>query len=117
MIERMMGGPEQRRLQSTLMLADGSQFRGWGLGLQTTIAGELVFTTCMTGYQEALTDPSYRGQILMFTYPLIGNYGISPGRVQSDEVQVRGVLVATLSPSGPGQASLRDYLLGHRRSE
>src|SRR5947209_5266516 len=68
----------------------------------------------MTGYQEALTDPSYRGQILMFTYPLIGNYGISPGRVQSDEVQVRGVLVATLSPSGPGQASLRDYLLGHR---
>ena len=110
----MTEAAEQRRLQATLMLADGTQFRGWGLGNQTTAAGELVFTTCMTGYQEALTDPSYRGQVLMFTYPLIGNYGIAPGRVQSDEIQARGVLVATLSPSGPGQESLRDYLLGHR---
>jgi carbamoyl-phosphate synthase small subunit len=101
-------------MQATLMLADGTQFRGWGLGDHSTAAGELVFTTCMTGYQEALTDPSYRGQILMFTYPLIGNYGIAPGRVQSDEVQARGVLVATLSPSGRGQDSLRDYLLANR---
>src|SRR5437588_9690607 len=84
--------PEMRRLHATLMLADGTQFHGWGLGAQTTTSGELIFTTAMTGYQEALTDPSYRGQILMFTYPLIGNYGISAGRVQSGEIQARAAI-------------------------
>src|ERR1700730_12345597 len=71
-------------LDATLVLADGSSFRGRGIGVPRTISGELIFTTAMTGYQEALTDPSYRGQILMFTYPLIGNYGVAPGRSQSD---------------------------------
>src|SRR3982074_2949994 len=61
--------------RATLLLADGTAFHGRGLGFPTVASGELVFTTSMTGYQEALTDPSYRGQLLMFTYPLIGNYG------------------------------------------
>jgi carbamoyl-phosphate synthase small subunit len=107
-------GTTDRRMQATLMLADGTRFHGWGLGNHTTAAGEMVFTTAMTGYQEALTDPSYRGQMLMFTYPLIGNYGTAPGRVQSDRVQARAAIVATLSPSGPGQPSLSDYLLERR---
>ena len=81
--------PADRRLQATLMLADGTRFVGWGMGRHGHGGGELVFTTAMTGYQEALTDPSYRGQILMFTYPLIGNYGVAPGRAQSGEVQAR----------------------------
>lgn len=101
-------------MQATLMLADGTRFRGWGLGDQTTTSGELIFTTAMTGYQEALTDPSYRGQVLMFTYPLIGNYGIGSGRRQSGQVQARAAIVATLSPSATGQPSLREYLLTNR---
>lgn len=107
-------GIPERRLQATLMLADGTRFLGWGLGNHATISGELIFTTAMTGYQEALTDPSYRGQLLMFTYPLIGNYGMSSGCVQSGDVQPRAVIAATLSPSWPGQAPLREYLLTHR---
>jgi carbamoyl-phosphate synthase small subunit len=105
---------QERRFQATLMLADGTRFVGWGLGNQTTTSGELIFTTAMTGYQEALTDPSYRGQLLMFTYPLIGNYGTAAGRRQSDGVQPRAAIVATLSPSWAGRESLRDYLLAHR---
>lgn len=112
--ERDRSLTEPRRMQATLMLADGTQFRGWGLGDHMTAGGELVFTTAMTGYQEALTDPSYRGQLLMFTYPLIGNYGMDPGRLQSGEVQARAAIVATLSPSWPGMSSLRDYLLANR---
>jgi carbamoyl-phosphate synthase small subunit len=68
----------------------------------------------MTGYEEALTDPSYRGQILMFTYPLIGNYGTGAGCAQSNEVQPRAVIVSTLSESWDGCESLRDYLLANR---
>ncbi|MGH2443428.1 MAG: glutamine-hydrolyzing carbamoyl-phosphate synthase small subunit [Chloroflexota bacterium] len=101
-------------LQATLMLADGTRFVGWGLGDQTTTSGELIFTTAMTGYEEALTDPSYRGQLLMFTYPLIGSYGTAPRRRQSEDVQPRGAILATLSPGSGDQPSLRDYLLGHR---
>jgi carbamoyl-phosphate synthase small subunit len=61
-----------------LLLADGSRFEGCGLGPEGTSNGEAVFYTGMTGYEEALTDPSYAGQLLVFTYPLIGNYGIDP---------------------------------------
>lgn len=108
---------EERRLRTdgraTLLLADGSCFSGRGLGPPGVVTGELVFTTAMTGYQEALTDPSYRGQILMFTYPLIGNYGVLPGRAQSGEVQARAAIVATLSPTWPERPSLGGYLEHH----
>ena len=97
---------------ATLLLADGSCFRGYGLGCQGVTGGELVFTTAMTGYQEALTDPSYGGQVLMFTYPLIGNYGVAPGRAQSDHVQAQAAILATLSDCAG--CSLREYLMLNR---
>jgi carbamoyl-phosphate synthase small subunit len=103
---------EQRpNTAATLLLEDGTSFRGSGLGALTSTSGELVFTTAMTGYQEAFTDPSYRGQILLFTYPLIGNYGVDPGHAQSSEVQARAAIFSTLSSAAEGIDSLRDYLL------
>jgi len=101
----------EQQLAATLMMADGTCFEGRGLGPLGTVNGEMIFTTAMSGYQEALTDPSYRGQLLMFTYPLVGNYGTAPGRAQSHEVQARAAIVNTLSPSWDGQSSLHDYLL------
>jgi carbamoyl-phosphate synthase small subunit len=100
-----------RSVQATLYLADGTSVRGEGLGSPGTVTGEMVFTTAMTGYGEALTDPSYRGQILMFTYPLIGNYGSVPSFAQSREIHARGAILSTLSDSWAGRASLASYLL------
>ena len=59
-----------------LILEDGTQFEGYSFGAETSVSGEVVFNTAMTGYPESLTDPSYSGQILVSTYPLIGNYGV-----------------------------------------
>jgi carbamoyl-phosphate synthase small subunit len=69
-----------------LGLEDGTRLEGRGFGAPGTVSGELVFTTIMSGYEEALTDPSYHGQMLMFTYPLQGNYGISGDNFQSDQM-------------------------------
>ena len=69
-----------------LGLEDGTRVEGCGFGAPGTVSGELVFTTIMSGYEEALTDPSYHGQFLMFTYPLIGNYGVSGEDFQSDHM-------------------------------
>jgi carbamoyl-phosphate synthase small subunit len=69
-----------------LGLEDGTRLEGTGFGAAGVVSGELVFTTIMSGYEEALTDPSYHGQMLMFTYPLQGNYGISGDNVQSDRM-------------------------------
>ena len=95
-----------------LILEDGSQFEGELFGAVRAAAGEVVFNTGMVGYAEAMTDPSYRGQLLTLTYPLIGNYGI-PGNGQVEEehcdfgsdflfqsrrVQVAGLIVSRLSP-------------------
>ncbi|MHC1578494.1 MAG: carbamoyl-phosphate synthase domain-containing protein, partial [Dehalococcoidia bacterium] len=63
--------------KAILVLEDGSVYEGHSFGAETTAYGEVVFSTSMTGYQEMLTDPSYAGQILVPTYPLIGNYGIN----------------------------------------
>jgi carbamoyl-phosphate synthase small subunit len=89
-------------LRGTLLLEDGTRFDGEGFGATGRRVGEVVFTTGMVGYPESLTDPSFRGQILTFTYPLIGNYGV-PARqtrgkdglplLESDGLQVRGVVV------------------------
>ena len=76
-----------------LVLEDGSSFQGTSFGADCEGHGEVVFNTSMTGYQEILTDPSYAGQILMLTYPLIGNYGINPETVESKKIQVRGLVV------------------------
>jgi carbamoyl-phosphate synthase small subunit len=76
-----------------LLLEDGSRFEGDLCGDPRAVTGEVVFNTAMTGYQEAVTDPSYAGQIIVFTYPLIGNYGVSAAAMESDRVHARGVVI------------------------
>ncbi len=79
--------------KATLILEDGTVYRGYSFGSERTTLGEVVFDTAMTGYQEMLTDPSFAGQILVFTYPMIGNYGISEDDFESGHIQVRGIAV------------------------
>jgi len=79
--------------KAILVLEDGSVYEGHSFGTEITAYGEVVFSTSMTGYQEMLTDPSYAGQILVPTYPLIGNYGINESDSESRQIQVRGFAV------------------------
>ena len=79
--------------KSYLVLEDGSVFEGEPFGHRASAAGEVVFSTGMSGYQESLTDPSFRGQILVMTYPLIGNYGIRDDHSKSEQVHTRGLVV------------------------
>ena len=79
-----------------LALSDGTVFSGWGFGAEGEIFGEVVFNTSMTGYQEILTDPSYCGQIVTMTYPLIGNYGSNVDDVESGGMSLRGFIVREL---------------------
>ncbi|MDE3075841.1 MAG: glutamine-hydrolyzing carbamoyl-phosphate synthase small subunit [Chloroflexota bacterium] len=81
---------------SVLVLEDGSVFHGVQFGANVEAIGEVVFTTGMTGYQETLTDPSFQGQIVVLTYPLIGNYGINPDDVESRELQLSALVVHEL---------------------
>ena len=76
-----------------LVLEDGSVYQGYAFGAEANTYGEVVFNTSMAGYQEMLTDPSYAGQIVMPTYPLIGNYGINKSDFESRKIQVRGFVV------------------------
>ena len=80
-------------MQTTLVLEDGTAVAGAGFGAGKPAFGELVFNTGMSGYQESLTDPSYRGQVLMMTYPLIGNYGLNAVDYESPRPHVRGYVV------------------------
>jgi len=79
--------------KAILVLEDGSVYEGYAFGAETTAYGEVVFNTSMVGYQEMLTDPSYAGQIVVPTYPLIGNYGINELDFESKKIQVRGFVV------------------------
>ncbi len=100
-------------MEAILALEDGRVFRGEGFGQPGTSTGEACFNTSMTGYQEVLTDPSYRGQIVAMTYPLIGNYGVNPEDAESREPHVRGFVVGELcrSPSNwRSEQSLDSYL-------
>lgn len=85
------------RPPARLVLADGRVFEGVGVGAAARATGEVVFTTAMTGYQEALTDPSFRGQILSMTFPLQGNYGTNLYSDESREIQVRGFVVREMT--------------------
>jgi carbamoyl-phosphate synthase small subunit len=87
---------ESRR--ATLLLEDGRIFRGRGHGFQGEAVGEVVFNTSMTGYQEILTDPSYEGQIVTMTYPLIGNTGINPEDIESRKPFLEAFVVRRMSP-------------------
>jgi len=84
--------------RAVLLLQDGTALYGEGFGAQALSQGELVFNTSMTGYQEALTDPSYAGQILLMTNPLIGNYGVNATDFESGKVHPGGFAVRSLSP-------------------
>ena len=97
-----------------LVLEDGSVYEGIRLGAEGESTGEVVFNTSMTGYQEMLTDPSYGGQILVPTYPLIGNYGVNSADVESRRIQVRGFVVREDcdEPSHPlSEGTIHDYLV------
>ncbi len=101
---------------AVLALEDGSVFRGLAFGAEATVAGECVFNTSMTGYQEILTDPSYFGQIVTMTAPQIGNYGICPEDAEAAGPMTTGFVVRELSPvvsNWRSSISLGDYLAKH----
>ncbi len=93
------------RSRALIVLEDGTSFSGWTFAGEGEVSGEVVFTTSMVGYQETLTDPSYRGQIVLFTYPLIGNYGVVPGDEESPKIQAAAVLVREYTPYHSNWAS------------
>src|ERR1700710_2780732 len=96
-----------------LALEDGTVFTGRAFGAPGTTEGEVVFNTSMTGYQEILTDPSYKGQIVTMTYPLIGNYGVNLQDVESWRPHASGFVIRQLSPvvsNWRADLSLGDYL-------
>lgn len=70
----------------TLLLDDGTQFHGYSFGYERPVAGEVVFNTAMTGYPESLTDPSYAGQLMVLTYPLVVNYGVPPFTIEDNQL-------------------------------
>ena len=99
-----------------LVLADGTAYTGWSFGAPGTVIGEVVFNTGMTGYQEVLTDPSYCGQIVTFTYPELGNTGVNSEDEESTHPHVRGAIARNISsrPSNwRSTQSLPDYLKQH----
>src|SRR6202051_3954543 len=100
-------------VRTLLALEDGRYFEGESFGATGTRVGEICFNTAMTGYQEVLTDPSYRGQIVAMTYPLIGNYGVNSLDQESSSPHVRGFVIEELTevPSNwRSEMSLDDYL-------
>ena len=108
--------PHSKGKKGVLLLADGSRFEGKLFGSEIISQGELVFITGMTGYQESLTDPSFAGQILTFTWPLLGNYGIIPGQSESSRVHPRGVIckqVMKVPDHRDSIGSVHDFLLSH----
>jgi carbamoyl-phosphate synthase small subunit len=100
-------------MRAILLLEDGFYLEGVSFGKSGETIGEVVFNTSMAGYQEILTDPSYKGQIVCMTYPLIGNYGVNPYDVESAKIQVEGFIVKERSrvvSNWRAQRSLEDYL-------
>jgi carbamoyl-phosphate synthase small subunit len=102
--------------EALLVLADGSVFRGRSFGATGTVMGEVVFNTGMTGYQEVMTDPSYCGQIVTFTYPELGNTGVNPDDEESDRPYIRGAVarnICEIPSNWRSTQSLPDYLKQH----
>ena len=103
-------------MKAILALEDGRLFEGRAFGASGTTTGEICFNTSMTGYQEVITDPSYRGQIVAMTYPQIGNYGVTPEDAESAGPHVRGFVIGELSPVASNwrsRQSLGDYFTEH----
>jgi carbamoyl-phosphate synthase small subunit len=108
--------PTSALLPALLVLADGTTYSGWSFGAMGTTIGEVVFNTGMTGYQEVLTDPSYSGQIVVFTYPELGNTGVNPDDEEAAMPHVRGAIARNVCyrPSNwRSTASLPKYLEHH----
>jgi carbamoyl-phosphate synthase small subunit len=108
-----------------LILEDGSEFSGFSFGFEKSVSGEVVFNTAMTGYPESLTDPSYKGQILVLTYPLIGNYGVPANSLEhnlmkhfeSDCLHIKGLIVSDYSfeySHWNASRSLGDWLISNQ---
>ena len=109
--------PETPSGQAYLVLADGTVLNGIGFGMSGTAVGEVVFNTGMTGYQEVLTDPSYAGQLVTFTYPELGNTGVNGDDQEADSPHARGVIARQLSPvpsSWRSQRSLENWMQEHQ---
>ena len=103
----------EKSMKAYILLEDGTIIEGISCGADKTTFGEICFNTGMTGYQEILTDPSYAGQTVVMTYPLIGNYGISDEDVESDRIQVQGFIVkelCELENNWKSTKNLSDYL-------
>ncbi len=113
-----------KKLKIKLVLEDGHEFNGYQFGYRQSVAGEIVFNTAMTGYPESLTDPSYKGQILVATYPLIGNYGV-PGTerkdkllefYESDQIHIEALVISEYSSEYShwnAEKSLNDWMIEH----
>ena len=113
-----------KRKLAKLVLEDGSVFEGFSFGSEEAVNGEVVFNTGMVGYPETLTDPSYKGQILVLTYPLIGNYGVPGdkrenglfGNFESEKIQIQGLIISDLSQNyshWSAEKSLEQWLKGN----
>ncbi len=103
-------------MKALLALEDGTVFDGNTFAGEGEVSGEVVFNTAMTGYQEILTDPSYNGQIVTMTYPLIGNYGVNPEDIESGGIHAEGFVVREYEPipsNWRSQQTLADYLNEH----
>src|SRR2546421_2537811 len=109
------------RKKAALIVEDGSLLEGYSFGSPKSASGEVVFTTGMVGYPESLTDPSYKGQILVLTYPLIGNYGVPRSNgphtaFESDRIHIQGLIVSQYSSHYShwnASKSLADWLIEH----
>ncbi len=118
----MVSAKHKEMKKATLLLDDGTSFIGRSFGAELPVAGEVVFNTAMTGYPESLTDPSYAGQLLVLTYPLIGNYGVPPFTIElngiatymeSDRIYASGLIVSDYSKEYShwnAEESLSDWL-------
>ena len=103
-------------MPAILVLADGTVYHGTAFGAATTVVGEVVFNTSLTGYQEVITDPSYRGQMVCMTVSHVGNTGINPEDVESERPQITAFIVREVSPvisNWRANESLHDYLARH----
>ena len=109
----MGAGIRQKKEKALLVLKDGLVFEGWSFGAPGQAIGEVVFNTSMTGYQEILTDPSYKGQIVTMTYPQIGNYGVNMEDAESEKPYAQGFIVKEYMPmrsNWRSHSSLGEYL-------
>ena len=100
-------------MKAILALADGKMFHGESFGATGEVEGEVVFNTIMSGYQEVITDPSYAGQMVVMTYPLIGNYGINLEDFESSRCHLKGFIIKELSgiySNWRSRTSLEDFL-------